>query len=282
MKVCILAVCYNSYEESLRYLDSIYSSIKNINCTVVFFYIDNSSIVDIEYVQSVKSYKDKFELKYIKCQNLGYYPSISYAINTLKIDLTDYDYSILSNVDLRVSKSFFETLEGFSKSKNIGILAPSIYSRTLNLDKNPKISIRPNYKKLTLNMFLYSNSFTFLILRIGNILRLKVHNIIKRWVKQKPQNKNLDQIYAPHGSFKILTNEFNKKNIEINYPIFLFCEEIYLAEMCRKHGLKVIYRPDLLVYDSEGASTSLMKPKDYRDHNKRALSYIIEKYNFHS
>ena len=281
MKVCILAVCYNSYKESLRYLDSIYNSIKNVNGTVVFFYIDNSSIVDKNYVQSVKSYKNKFEIKYTKCENLGYYPSISYVINKLKIDLIDYDYSILSNVDLRVSKDFFANLKTLPKSKDEGIYAPSIYSKTLSLDRNPKITRRPTAKKLKLNRYLYYSTFTYFILKLGNILRLKIRNIIN--FKRKPykhQKRHIEQIYAPHGAFKILTNEFSKKNIQINYPIFLFCEEIYLGEMCREHGLKVIYRPDLVVYDSEGASTSLMETKDYRYRNRQALSYILKKYNF--
>ena len=50
-------------------------------------------------------------------------------------------------------------------------------------------------------------------------------------------------VYAGHGSFIILTKYYLSKVGIVNYPVFLFCEEIYLAEMCRINNLLVRYEP---------------------------------------
>ena len=112
-----------------------------------------------------------------------------------------------------------------------------------------------------------------------NIFRLK----IRRKINSKLPNikkANNDQIYAAHGSFFIFTNKFVKVENKFNYPVFLFGEEIYIAETAKANGLKTIYYPKLKIYDDEHASTSLMSSKFYRNSNYEALSYILAKYDF--
>ena len=282
MKICILSVCHNSYPEALIFLNSIYKSIKKTDADLVFFFIDNSSKIKANQVNLIKSFNLKFDLRYTKCENLGYYPSISFVIDKCKINLLEYDYVCLSNVDLQVNNDFFKNLLNIKNINSIGIYAPSIYSKVLSLDRNPKIYARPSSFKLKLNKFLYSSSITYALLQLINIMRLNVGKIIKSILKVS--NKNFlptqNNIYAPHGSFVILTKEFIKRIEKIDFPVFLFCEEIYLGEMANQHGLIVQYRPDLLVNDSEHVSTSLMESKDYRNFNVEALSFILNNYSF--
>ena len=101
MKICILSVCHNSYPEALIFLNSIYKSIKKTDADLVFFFIDNSSKIKANQVNWIKSFNLKFDLRYTKCENLGYYPSISFVIDKCKINLLEYDYVCLSNVDLQ-------------------------------------------------------------------------------------------------------------------------------------------------------------------------------------
>ena len=85
-------------------------------------------------------------------------------------------------------------------------------------------------------------------------------------------------IRQEHGSFIILTKEYFKRCGIINYPCFLFCEEIYLGEQCKEHQLAVVYEPSLRIDDDEHASTGNFKGKKYCQFNYQALSYIIKKY----
>ena len=76
----------------------------------------------------------------------------------------------------------------------------------------------------------------------------------------------------------ILTKEFFKRCGIINYPVFLYDEELYLGEECKRKGLKVIYIPSMRVFDSENVSTSKLSSSFYCKCNIEGLTYIIKKY----
>ena len=84
------------------------------------------------------------------------------------------------------------------------------------------------------------------------------------------------EIYAGHGSFIILTKAYFERCGKIDYPVFLFCEEIWLAEKCRQAGLKVVYDPRMTIYDSEHVSIGKMPHDTYCRLNYDAVQYIIK------
>ena len=92
------------------------------------------------------------------------------------------------------------------------------------------------------------------------------------------KKNSMGDIYAGHGSFIILSKEYFIKCGIINYPVFLFEEEIYLAEECRKHHLTVLYYPQLKVLDIGGVSTGKMPSLQCCSHYVKALDYIISNY----
>ena len=85
-------------------------------------------------------------------------------------------------------------------------------------------------------------------------------------------------IYAGHGSFMMLTKHFFIHYKKIEYPIFLFGEELYLAELIRMADLRVRYVPGLEVIDMEHASTGKMKKAFYYKCNKESIDYILENF----
>ena len=62
---------------------------------------------------------------------------------------------------------------------------------------------------------------------------------------------------------------------KMEYPVFLFCEEIFLAEKVRQMGKHTVHCPEVKVWDVEHASTGLMGLRRYCKYNHDALSYII-------
>ena len=112
MKICILAVCHNSYIESLKFLKSILISINKTSIELDIFFIDNSSLADDAKIELIKNFDKRINIKYFRSKNLGYFPSISHMLLDQSINLSSYDYSIISNVDLLMSDSFFENIAG--------------------------------------------------------------------------------------------------------------------------------------------------------------------------
>jgi len=282
MKVCVLSVCHNSYEESLVFLDSVSASVRGTGVEVELYFIDNSARVDREFTTTLNELDLGYEVHYVRSDNLGYFPSIAAAVRRLGLSLAAYAYVIVSNVDLRFDSRFFAVLKESPVPKGVAALAPSIQSSHLGVDRNPKILRRPSGRKLRLNRWLFQHPLSHAALRTVSRFRLRAREVLRSArAPTKARGRSSDvAIYAPHGSCVVLTREFVRREENITYPIFLFCEEIYIAEKARRFGLDIVYNPELVVYDDEHASTSLMMPKAYRKRNVEALSYVLDNYEF--
>jgi len=179
MKVCLIAVCHGSYEEALLFLDSIEASLIGSEIELDIYFVENSSKFDDEMILQIKRRCMNSFFHYVASENIGYFPSAAAAIKENNIISTDYDYFIISNVDLIISKSFFPTLKNIPFCKNIGVYAPAILSKKTNIDKNPKITERPTAYKLRLNLFLFRRAQTYTLLVLFNYLRVKLTKFIK-------------------------------------------------------------------------------------------------------
>lgn len=240
-KIAIFCVSYYSDQERETYLSTIRNAAKKA-----------SNIVDVDIFVSNNTSDD----------NPGYFGAIKRLME--QVDVQKYDYSIISNVDLMLEKVFFERLAEYKCSEDTGWIAPQIWSNLEKRDRNPKVLNRYSLKKLQILKTFYKYSI---------LDKLYTNTFYK---KKKYESHQPGQIYAGHGSFIILTRRFFELNGKIDYPVFLFCEEIYLAELCRKAGLKVLYEPSLIVKDTEHASTGKMDHSFYCRCNYEAMQYIIK------
>lgn len=204
---------------------------------------------------------DIFLTRNTKESNPGYLGAVKRMMNN--VDLDNYDYTIISNVDLMVEEDFFIKLANYKCQEDIGWIAPQIWSEKEKRDKNPRQMARYSLRKLKL-------------LKLGYLIpwldTLYTKTLYKR---KKMHRKQPGYVYSGHGSFIILTKTYTARCGKVNYPIFLFCEEIYLAEQCLQAGLKVVYSPNMKVIDLEHISTGKMDHRTYCKHNLEAIDYII-------
>lgn len=194
--------------------------------------------------------------------NPGYLGAVRLLMN--QVDLGLYDYIIISNVDLTIEEDLFIKLANYQCQEDIGWIAPQIWSEKEKRDKNPRQASRYSLRKLKL-------------LRLGYqfpwLDTLYTKTLYKR---KKMHRKQPGYVYSGHGSFIILTKTYMARCGKVNYPVFLFCEEIYLAEQCLKAGLKVVYSPNIKVTDLEHVSTGKMDHRTYCKYNLEAIDYIIK------
>ena len=260
--VAIYCVNYNSYDSLKHYLASIDTAAEKAkDCSDVSVFIADNSIP-----ASPIDYQPRhFTMKTFPTgDNKGYFGAINYLMK--RHAPTDYDFAVISNVDLSMSDDFFISLSQQSVAADTGWIAPQIYSCVEQRDRNPKIMRRYTKRKL-------------------QILKAKFHYPLLNWLynhtlyrSKKYISHKPGQIYAGHGSFIILTRQYFERCNIIDYPIFLFCEEIYLAEQCLQHHLTVYYCPDIKVTDMEHASTNSFRRSRYCRFNYEALSYILKRY----
>ena len=89
---------------------------------------------------------------------------------------------------------------------------------------------------------------------------------------------NFQSIYAPHGSFLILSQTFFEHGGVLDDSEFLYAEEISLAETCRQIKLTVSYDPELTVIHDEHRTTGRKYNRTTYFHQKNALNYLTSSF----
>ena len=268
-QIAIYCVNYKSYRPLHRFLDSIAAAVARVNRTdsnseqaaIHVFLADNTE----EHTEEISYRPSNFTLQIFPFhKNLGYFGAVGKMMSQESPDR--YDFAIISNVDVSVSEDAIVQMLIAHTETDTGWIAPCIYSRKEGRDRNPKIMARYSKQKLKVLRFFFRHPW---------IYNLYTHSAYK---SKKLISHSAGKVYAGHGSFIILTKEFFARCGSINYPIFLFCEEIYLAEQCIRHQLTVEYMPDIKVYDEEHASTGTFKRRRYCQFNYDAIDYILRTY----
>ena len=262
-KIAIYCVNYKSYDALHNYLRSLEhaASHSQESLAVNILVADNPD----DGFQPIAADSPAVSIRVFPFhENLGYFGAIHKMME--QVSPLEFDYAIISNVDVLLDEDFFLRLVRYEASADLGWIAPQIYSNLEERDRNPKIMQRYPKRKLQVLQTLF---------RFPPLYNLYTHTAYK---SKKLARHSAGEIYAGHGSFIILTRRFFCECGIIDYPVFLFCEEIYLGEQCRSHGLKVRYEPTLRVADAEHASTGTFKRSKYCRHNLEAITYILETY----
>lgn len=264
-RIAIFCVTYNTYDELSAYLNSIEQSARQaIDVAEVSVYVaDNteSAIQTIDFSSDILT---------VRCfnfhKNYGYFGALERMMN--EIDTAQFDYVILSNVDITMDENAIKALCLFNDTENVGWIAPQIYSDLEHRDRNPSVMHRYSRSKLRLLLFMYECPLAYWLYK---------NTLYKRKKLQSKPTKAAD-IYAGHGSYIILTQAYFQRAGAIDYPVFLYGEELYLAEQCRENALKVVYYPSMRIYDKEHASTKSLDNKFYFRCNRDAIRFILNRF----
>ena len=240
-RIAIYCVTYHSDKERDQYLASVERAAKKAK--------DQVSV-------------DTFVANNTDDDNPGYFGAVRRLMQ--EHDPSVYDYSIISNVDLMMEEDFLAKLAAYECAEDTGWIAPQIWSDLEKRDRNPRQTSRYTLGRLKILRLFYR-------IPLLDTLYTKTFYRRKQFVRSQPGT-----VYSGHGSFIILTRKYIERCGRIDYPVFLFCEEIWLAEKCRQAGLKVVYAPRMTIYDSEHVSTGRMNHRYYCRLNYDAVQYIIK------
>jgi len=100
-----------------------------------------------------------------------------------------------------------------------------------------------------------------MISRSGILYRLReiqyeaTRKIRGLWAQRFQPAARSEVVYAPHGAFMIFAREYFERGGTLDVGAFLFAEEGFVAETCRKLGLDVLYDPTIEVLHDEHVST---------------------------
>lgn len=215
-------------------------------------------------------------------RNLGYLNALPFAADAMP-DLQESDWLGLCNVDLTIeSTDFVRRLvggQGAAGAQDTGALAPAVVSDRTGLDQNPHLRSRPGLVALIKWRVMFASVD---VARVTVWLIGKVGSLFARGdAPPRPPARSgpaaVEQIYAPHGSILLFSPAYRRAGGALGHPVFLFGEEITVAEECREHGLAVHYDPSFRVIHREHASTGLWRSRTIIGYQKQSADYIVRR-----
>lgn len=279
VSVLLIAVNHRSSRSILEMVDSINRSSTNQGVETVI--IDNSP-APVELARIRAAVQDIHRAELLESsENRGYFGAARLALDHYLANRHLLpDWVIVCNHDVLIEdREFFKRLLR-EDSDTVGIIAPRIQRRPGHSDQNPFMRRRPDRLRWAQLRLVGSNYG--LAVFWDWLWRRRL--ALKSWLNAKGMeyaaNKDPKRefIYAPHGSFIIFSRKFFEVGGSLDTDLFLYGEEISVAEMCRSLSLPVIYEPALRVIHNEHQSTGKSLSRFTYECQKKAIQYLTSRY----
>lgn len=250
MKINISFVIVNYMQET--YLDNMLLSISNMfpvefNITIVI--VDNSkSINTTAFVETCKKLPKEMEIKVFTTDNIGYLQGLSTGAK--RVPSVNTDFVFLCNPDLEFQKcDWLGVLSDYKGSRVL--LAPQIVTPT-GKNQNPnRVKSFSKFEIFVQDISAWNYGTYKLITKTRKILKK-----IFTWAVTKKKQAIKQEIWLPHGSCIIVDFNTLKNSDFFNEKIFLWGEEVIIAEKARRQGANVLFEPSLKVLHNEHSATS--------------------------
>ena len=232
-------------------------------------------------------------------QNLGYFGGASFGFNAFLSTGQEFDWVIVSNVDVEFhSPGFFAYLGRLGSIEDVGVVAPSILSGLSHHDQNPFMLERPSRTRMEFYRLLYRSYYLLNTYAFLSALYRQVRHVFREgaWgmgqAGTRSQEGHLEAIppvssergttiYAPHGACVIFSKRFFSRGGTLDFPVFLFGEEICIAETVRELGLRVVYDPSLVLTHHEHQSPGwrgVLLSRRAAYHSEKSTAFLVDRY----
>jgi GT2 family glycosyltransferase len=254
-----ILVNYFSDDALMAFADQCVPATSNYVLTIV----DNGN----NSPETLERFCDRKGFRYLNTgNNLGYFGAAQYAVTSIQ---GDFDFTIISNFDLSFDSSqllhWINTLDPNGKT---GCTGPDIQDALSKKPMNPMYIRRISRRKIEL-----------LILITSNYLFYKVYQFLFGLKRKGRENvPNGQEVYALHGSFLIIHRAYFIAGGNLAHPGFLYGEEIYMAEECRRLGLSMRFDPVFKMVHHEHITTGKSKNRKHMSFENQSLRAIYQRY----
>lgn len=188
-------------------------------------------------------------------ENAGYFGGAAGALAAFEaVGGQIPEWVVVSNTDISFpAPDLFRQLQTRHADGKFDVVAPAITSTQTGAAQNPHMVSRPPVARMR---FLRDLAKRFVLANAYQVLaRARARLRGARRVKDLRSGAAPYRIYAPHGAFIAFRRTYFEQGGQLDYPGFLFGEEVYVAETARELGLRVGYDPALCVQHDEHVAT---------------------------
>jgi len=265
-KVLITVTNYKNEEEVLAFVKHLQQ--QTINDSIVVVVVDNakSQKCILDLCQSLKEFSN---VRYVEAkENLGYLKGCFKGLDEYLQHNEMPDWVVVSNTDIVIDdKEFFYKFINKNYDESIWCVAPSVINNDLTY-ANPHYKERIPLKKVNRVIKIFKN---FLLARFYTFLSNRKRKNAK---KEKEQSQD---VYAAHGCFFVLKNEFFKVE-KIEFEPLMYSEESYIAEVILGANKRILYDADLELRHLEGAVTGKINFKQKGRYISESMKFIRDSF----
>jgi len=274
MDILIICVNYNSDADTLRFVEETLSL--PVKGSVDIVVVDNSASQDNGGLQDVLKSKGP-RVHYLRPgTNLGYFGAAHLGFRDFLKHNDMPAWVIVSNVDLEFpDNSLFIKLNSNTYDDKVAIIAPDIRASGSNCLQNPFMTDRPTRLRMLFYKFLSKNRVGLNAYEALSAVKCKIAGKFATQCNGlKPGRKK--KIYAAHGSFIIFKKLYFECGGSLEYPSFLFGEEIFVSERTRLAGLDIVFDPSLRIIHNEHLSTRHFWSRKKAAHLAKSMKYCYD------
>lgn len=268
-KLIIVVTCYNNEDEVVRFVKDL---CKQGDCNKITVLITCNEISDITKLKanlkdiSIRNYV------YVPSKNLGYLQGCFYALKLYK-KIEDTDWIMISNTDVNLkSKDIVNKLRKYDGNSLVGVIAPDIELPSKK-KQNPFLIKRPSKMQIKIWKTIQSHPLTYYIYAWMSI---KKHHFIKK--KNVSEGVEKKEIYAAHGSCFIIRGDCVKIAMQYNNKIFMYGEELFIAEVVKSIRRKIYFIPEIHIEHNENTITGKVGIRKKASWNKQSYKYLWKEF----
>ncbi len=189
------------------------------------------------------------------------------------------DWVIVCNHDVLIpDPGFVEKLLRHNPD-GVGVIGPRILAPPLNIEQNPFLRRRPGvWRRATMRF--YSADYRCAVIWdwLARTKRKIAAWFSRRAEKHLEDGSAVELVYAIHGAFMVFSRKYFESGGYLDTNLFLFGEEISVAEICRSRGLSVIYDPSLKVIHEEHLTTGKRMTRFAYEYHRKAVRHLMSQY----
>lgn len=277
-KIAVIAIHYKNEQQTQGFLEDLSQHLL-AHRGVELYIVDNGGNHNgSKFLPQLPAQVDRQQVQvFYPPANLGYFGGANWLLQQ-KNGLKEYKYIIVCNTDLQLgSQNFFSQLEELSLGAEVATVGPALVSGLSGQDTNPYLLERPTAKKMHFLKWVFGSLLTCQAYQLAGLAKAKLRGLRAPRLPRSEDQK-AREVYAVHGGFMIFTGSYFQHGGDFNNPVFLYNEELYVAEFCRRRNLKMLYVPSLQVVHQEHGSVGLLYSRKILEYKAEAATYFANKY----
>jgi len=269
-RILFLLINYFNDDELVEFITTQLTRQQNIPYDII---VVNNGSVNSNILKDLDSGNNSIQVV-TPPENRGYLNGAKFGFDFYCQSNPIPDFTILCNTDISFEdQHFLEKLIQEPNNKNVEVIGPSIISTFTFHHQNPMYKERLHLKKIKQLLFIYDYYPIYVIYQLGAYLKR-----LTKKLSHKNDKQTSGFVYAVHGSFLIFTKSFFEKGNTLNFPSFLYAEELFIAEQCLKSNSKIYYNSDLKIFHREHSTSRFIKNRKHVEWLKQSLNFIYHSY----